>query len=197
MTASDLLAALTPVIDAFDALGIRHYIGGSLASSAHGVPRASIDADVVVDLSFEHVPALVARLRDAYYIDEGRVRSAVERRRSFNAIHLATMFKVDVFVSKGRPFDQQALERARPEALTDASGARRFFLATPEDTVLGKLEWFRAGGEVSERQWGDIVGVLKTGWPQLDQAYLTHWAAAVDVLDLLERARAEAAPERP
>jgi len=131
VTASELLAALAPVIDALEALGVRHYIGGSVASSAHGVPRASIDADVVADLSSEHVAPLVARLGDAYYIDEGRVRSAVESRRSFNAIHLATMFKVDVFVNKRRPFDRQAQERARPESLTDASGGRRFFLATP------------------------------------------------------------------
>lgn len=195
MTASDLLAALTPLIDALDELGVRHYIGGSVASSAHGVPRASIDADVVADLDSERVAPFVGRLSEAYYIDESRVRSAVESRRSFNAIHLATMFKVDVFVSKGRPFDQEALERARPEPLTDAAGARRFFVATPEDTVLAKLEWFRAGGEVSERQWGDIIGVLKTGWPQLDQGYLTRWATTLDVVDLLERARAEAAPE--
>jgi hypothetical protein len=195
VTASDLLAALTPLIEALEALGVRHYIGGSLASSAHGVPRASIDADVVAELDSERVAPLVARLHDAYYIDENRVRSAVGSRRSFNAIHLATMFKVDVFVSKGRPFDRESLERARPEPLTDASGARRFFLATPEDTILAKLEWFRAGGEVSERQWGDVVGVLKTCWPQLDQGYLTRWATTLEVGDLLERARAEAAPQ--
>jgi hypothetical protein len=194
VTGSDLLSALTPVVDALDALGVRYYIGGSVASSAHGVPRASIDADVIADLDFERVVPFVARLHGAYYVDESRARAAVESRRSFNVIHLATMFKIDVFVAKGRPFDREALRRARAEALDDAPDARRFFVASPEDTILAKLEWFRAGGEVSERQWADIVGVLKMVWPQAEHEYLGRWAAALGVGDLLGRARAEADP---
>jgi hypothetical protein len=190
LTAFDLFVALGPVVDALDSLGVEYYLGGSVASSAHGVPRASIDADVVADLGPEHVTPLVERLRNDYYVDEERVRAAVQSRRSFNAIHLATMFKVDVFAAKRRPFDREAFRRARPETLEEAPDARRFVVATAEDTVLAKLEWFRAGGEVSDRQWGDIVGVLKTA--PLDQEYLTRWAAALGVADLLERAWAEA-----
>jgi hypothetical protein len=194
VTASDLLSALTPVIEALEALGVAHYIGGSLASSAHGVPRASIDADVIADLGPGHVAPFVARLQGAYYVDEVRVRAAIDVRRSFNLIHLATMFKVDVFASKRRPFDREALRRARPESLEDTPGARRFLVASPEDTLLAKLEWFRAGGEVSDRQWADVVGVLKTGGPQLDYVYLRRWAAALDVGEQLERALLEADP---
>ena len=188
----DLLLALGPVVDAIEALGIRYFVGGSVASSAHGVPRASLDADLVADLGPEHVAPLVARLQEAYYVDEGRARAAVVSRRSFNLIHLATMFKIDVFAMKQRPFDRQALERARPEPLDDAADARRFPVASAEDTVLAKLEWFRAGGEASERQWLDVVGVLKTAWPQVDRVHLQRWALAIGVADLLERALAEA-----
>ena len=194
MTSSDLLSALGPVVAALDALGVRHYVGGSLASSAHGVPRASIDADVVADLRHEHVVPFVRRLEAAYYVDENRARAAVEARRSFNLIHLETMFKVDVFVTKRRPYDLEALERAQPEALDDSGDSPRFMTASREDIVLAKLEWFRAGGEVSERQWGDVVGVLRTGWPDLEQDYLRRWAVAIGVGDLLARALAEAAP---
>jgi len=72
VTAPDLLSALTPVLDALRGLGVRHYVGGSIASSAHGVPRASIDADVVAELLPVHVAPLVSALRDSYYVAEPR-----------------------------------------------------------------------------------------------------------------------------
>ena len=191
MTASDLLSALAPVVDALESLGVAYYVGGSLASSAHGVPRASIDADVIADLEHRHVAPFVSRLQDTYYLDAGRVRDAVEARRSFNLIHLATMFKVDVFASKRRPFDVEALQRARPQPFGDAPDALQFRVASAEDTILAKLEWFRSGGEVSDRQWADIVGVLRAVGRPLDSAYLEQWALALSVADILARARAE------
>jgi hypothetical protein len=194
VTATDLLLALEPVVAALEALGVRYYVAGSLASSAHGVPRASIDADLVADLRQAHVESLAARLQGAYYVDEERVRSAVQTRRSFNAIHLATMFKIDVFVAKGRPFDDEALDRARPRALEDVPEARQYVLASAEDTILAKLEWFRLGNEISDRQWADIVGMLKTGAERLDYGYLERWAGLLEVGDLLQRARRECEP---
>jgi hypothetical protein len=194
LTSSDLLRALGPVVDALEGLGVAYYVGGSLASSTHGVARSSIDADVVVELGPDHVAPLVRALGTAYYLSEDRIKAAVQARRSFNLIHLETMFKVDVFVAKERPFDRQVFARARSETLEDAPEARRFLVASPEDTILAKLEWFRAGGEVSERQWVDVVGVLKTGGDGLDRAYLRRWASSIGVEDLLERAVLDAGP---
>ena len=192
MTDSSLILALRPIADAFEALGVRYYLGGSVASSAHGIARASLDADVVALLEPQHVDALTARLADAYYIPVERLQSAVVMRSSCNFIHLATMFKIDVFVSKGRPFDREAASRARDQVIDEAPDAPRFPVASPEDTVLAKLEWFQLGGETSERQWWDIVGVLKVT-PGVDRAYLHHWAASLGVANLLERALADAA----
>lgn len=191
MTDSDLVAALQPVAEAFEALGVRYYLGGSMASSAHGIARASLDADVVAALELGHADALIARLTPAYYVPVDRLRWAVEARASFNLIHLTTMFKIDVFVSKGRPFDREAAARARAQAIDEAPDAPRFPVASPEDTVLAKLERFRLGGETSERQWWDVVGVLKVT-PDVDRAYLWHWAASLGVADLLDRALADA-----
>ena len=132
------------------------------------------------------------RLATVYYIPVDRLRSAVASRSSCNFIHLATMFKIDVFVSKGRPFDRQAAARARPQAIDDAPDAPRFPVASPEDTVLAKLEWFRLGGETSERQWWDVVGILKVT-EDSDRQYLRRWADSLGVTDLLERALADAA----
>jgi hypothetical protein len=190
MTTPELWAALDPVLRVLRELGVRHYVGGSIASSAHGVARASIDADVVAELAQPHQRAFVAALRDAYYVPEARVREAILRRASFNLIHLETMLKVDVFVSKDRPFDRRAMERAG-EAV-GAAGEATLRLASAEDTVLAKLEWYRRGGETSERQWTDVLGVLRVGGSALDRTYLAAGAKELGVGDLLERALREA-----
>lgn len=192
MTAPDLLLALGPVLEALRALGVRHYVGGSIASSAHGVPRASIDADLVAELGPRHAAPLAAALRDSYYVSEERVQDAVSRRGSFNVIHLETMVKVDVFVSRDRPFDRRAFDRAR---VADPGAGGEIPVSSAEDTILAKLEWFRSGGEVSERQWGDVLGVLRVA-VGLDETYLRRGAAELGVADLLARALAEAEPGR-
>jgi hypothetical protein len=191
MTASDLVSALQPLAEAFEAMGVPYYIGGSVASSAHGIARASLDADLVAALEPRHVGALIERLEQEYYVPAERVRRAVADRSTFNLIHLATMFKIDVFVSKGRPFDREAAARARPEALDEGPESPRFPVASAEDTVLAKLEWFRHGGETSERQWWDITGILRVT-ADIDHGYLRRWAASLGVTDLLERALADA-----
>lgn len=193
---SDLLIALAPVVNVLRDVGVRYFVGGSLASSAHGMARASLDVDLIVELDGRHVPVLVERLHEAYYLDVSRIESAIRLRRSFNLIHLATMFKIDVFVAKGRPFDAMAMQRATPETLGDEPGAPVVPLATAEDIVLAKLEWFEAGGRTSERQWTDVVGVLKLRQSDIDPAYLRRWAAALGVERLLEQALAEAAGDR-
>lgn len=192
MTAPDILLALGPVLEALRGLGVRHYVGGSIASSAYGVPRASIDADVVAELGPAHAPRLVAALRESYYVSEEHVRDAIARRASFNVIHFETMVKVDVFVSKNRPFDRRAFERARPAT---AESGRDLPVSSAEDTVLAKLDWYRRGGEVSERQWTDVTGVLRAVGA-FDEAYLRQGAIELGVVDLLARAIDEAQPGR-
>jgi hypothetical protein len=192
VTTPEIIAAAQLVADAFERLGIRYYVGGSLASSTRGVPRASIDVDMAAELRPEHVGPLVAALEDQYYVSEDRVRDAVASRRSFNVIHLATMMKVDVFVSRGRPFDHSAFERLTPESLDPVSPSRSYPVPRAEDVILLKLEWFRAGGEVSDRQWGDVVGVIRVAGAGLDRNYLARWAPELGVSDLLDRALAAA-----
>jgi hypothetical protein len=187
MTDPDLLAALTPVLRVLARLGVRHFVGGSIASSAHGVARASVDGDVVAELAAAHVEPFVAALRESYYVPEERIRDAVARKASFNLIHLDTMLKVDVFVSKDRPFDRRAFERSRSAAIEGASGAT-LPVSSAEDIVLAKLEWYRRGGEVSERQWTDVLGVLQAGTGDLDLPYLRRGSAELGVDDLLTRA---------
>ncbi len=185
---SEVVAALTPVVAAFDALGVPYRVGGSVASSAYGVPRSTLDVDVACDLRLVHVTPLVAALADAYYIDDAMLRDAVRRRACCNLIHLATMLKVDLFVCQDRAFERTAFTRGERRALDPAPGARVFDLTSAEDVVLHKLEWFVAGGSVSERQWLDLVGVLRVQRATIDVPYMRHWAAVLGVEALFERA---------
>ena len=59
---------------------------------------------------------------------------------------------------------------------------------SPEDILLAKLDGFRQGGEVSERQWRDIEGIVRTRFAKLDQSYLARGAERLGVTGLLERA---------
>jgi hypothetical protein len=100
-------------------------------------------------------------------------------------------FKVDIFVRKPRPFDTKQLERRRASVIaTDPE--QTIYVTSSEDVILSKLEWYRMGGEVSDRQWRDVLGVLKTRAGELELDYLRKWAKELNVGDLLERALKEA-----
>jgi hypothetical protein len=175
------------VIDALDGLGIRYAIGGSFASAVYGVMRATMDADLVVDLALPDVEPLAGALIGDFYADAESMREAVQQRSSFNLIHLGTMFKVDVFVAKTRAFDRSQLARRRLVLLSEEP-QRQAYVASAEDTILAKLEWYRMGGEVSERQWRDVLGVLLVQGERLDLGYLEKMATHIGVLDLLKQA---------
>lgn len=180
------------VTQTLEQIGIVYAVGGSLASSLHGVMRSTLDVDIVADMRLEHIPPLVAALAEEFYADDEMMRDAIKRHSSFNLIHYETAFKVDIFVRKLRPFDQMQLERRRTSVIAN-DPERSIYVTSPEDTVLAKLEWYRLGGEVSDRQWRDILGVLKTRAGELDLEYLRVWARELKVSDLLERALQEAA----
>jgi hypothetical protein len=189
VNAPSILQALEPVVQAFEALGIGYQIGGSIASSAYGIARATLDVDLVADLNGNQIRPLVDRLLDAYYVDEERVRDAVARRSSFNVIHLESMLKIDVFVLKSRLYDRVAFARARMQNLGEAELPRHhYYVASPEDVILNKLDWYRQGGCVSERQWNDVLGILKVQQYSLDIEYMQRWADALGLSDLLLRA---------
>ena len=187
----DILAATTPVVEALEAAGASYRIGGSVASSVHGIARATLDVDLVTDLGTGQVDAFMQGLGDAYYVDREMILDAVRRRSCFNVIHLATMLKVDLFVVKDDPFHRESFRRAKLDTLEDVDGARTFCISTPEDIILHKLAWYRMGECVSERQWRDAVGVIKVQGDALDLGYLRRWASDLHLVDLLDRALSE------
>lgn len=155
------------VTEVLEALSVPYLIGGSLASTLHGMVRTTQDSDIVADMRQEHLQPFVAALQDEFYVDDEMIAEALQRHSSFNIIHRETMFKVDVFVPWPRPFLQSQLARAQKQTFVFETEISAKF-ASPENTILAKLEWYRIGGEVSERQWRDILGVLKTRANALD-----------------------------
>lgn len=189
----DPIAVAVIVAELLDRAGIRYVIGGSFASSVHGEPRSTNDVDIVMDLSEDQAAALIAGLRDEYYVDAGAVGEALEVGGSFNIIHIPTAVKIDVFIAGEDVLDRARLERRQVLRIPATAGTEAVvYVDTPEDTIIRKLEWFRRGGESSERQWRDVLGVLRTQAGSLDNAYLHAWAERLAVLDLLERAMREA-----
>jgi hypothetical protein len=179
------------VTQTLEKIGIPYAIGGSLASSLHGVMRSTLDVDIVADMKMEHIPPLVAALSKEFYADDEMMRDAIEHHSSFNLIHYETAFKVDIFIRKSRAFDEMQLSRRR-SSLIATDPDQSVYVTSPEDTILAKLEWYRMGGEVSDRQWRDILGVMKTRAGDLDLKYLKKWAGELKVGDLLERALTDA-----
>lgn len=179
------------VAQTLEKIGVAYAVGGSLASSLHGVMRSTLDVDFVADMRLEHIQPLVAALSQEFYADDEMMRNAIERHSSFNLIHYETAFKVDIFIRKSRSFDQMQLQRRRASVIT-LNPDESIYITSPEDTILAKLEWYRLGGETSDRQWRDILGVLKTRWGELDLGYLRQWAGELNVSDLLERALKQA-----
>jgi len=184
---SEPIQVTLKVVLTFERLGIPYLIGGSFASAIHGIVRATMDVDLVADIKPSHISSLVALLENEFYIDAEMILDAIQHTSSFNLIHLETMFKVDVFILKQRPFDLNQMQRRISQSVGDSPDDQAYF-STAEDIVLAKLEWFHAGGETSERQWRDILGVLDLQSDRLDLEYLKKWAAILGIRDLLQRA---------
>ncbi len=172
-------------------LGIPYLISGSLASTLYGMIRTTQDSDIIAEMRPAHIQSFVAALQNEFFLDEEMIAESIQRNSSFNIIHRDTMFKVDVFIPRPRPFHQSQLARAQRQTFSLESEMSANF-ASAEDTILSKLEWYRMGSDVSDRQWRDILGVLKTRSGELDLDYLHKWAKELKVSDLLERALKQA-----
>lgn len=185
----DLVSALGTVKTALETLRIRYFVGGSVASSFHGAMRSTMDVDVVAELRLEHVPFLIAAVAKEYYVSEPAMRDAIQRRSCFNLIHLPTSFKVDIFVSRGRRFDVSSLARSTVHRLGTEEHGLDVPVASVEDILLAKLDWYRAGNEASERQWDDVSRLYKLNRDNLDWTYLETTAEEIGVTALLDRLR--------
>jgi len=180
---SELASVLKLVASALERLRVPYAVGGSVASSVRGVMRATYDIDIVARLDVAAAGPLAAALGPDWYADPEQIRDALLAGRAFNVIHVPTSHKVDIFPAIDA-FHISEIQRATP---ADFAPGVSVPVASPEDCLLAKLRWYRDGGEVSDRQWSDITGIVATN-PALDRLYLNLWGARLGVAGLLEKA---------
>ena len=186
--------AIRSAIEGFRSLGIPFLVGGSFASSAWGIPRYTQDLDLSVQISESQVDAILATFGADFMVSREEIHTALFESspyRSFQLLHFDEVFKVDVFIVQDTPFARS--EYARAVELEVFPGVLAP-TASAEDTILRKLDWFRLGNRVSDRQWNDVCQVVFARGENLDVAYLRRWAEELGLLDLLEEALRQVGP---
>ena len=189
MINSPLIGALRAVSAVLERLEIPYMIGGSVASSSRGITRATRDIDLVAQIAPEHAGLLSAGLGPDWYADVDQIREAVLADRSFNLIHIPTSQKIDIFPANDA-FGASQLQRATRATLDFLGESQTYPVASAEDILLAKLQWYRDGGEVSDREWSDITGIVAVN-PVLERQYLEAWATRLGIRRLLARALAD------
>ena len=190
------IAGFLKLLEIIDQLEIRYFIGGSVASGIHGIPRFTRDVDFVVDLDPDLLPEFSRLLGAAFYHDLETIERAVSLRRPFNIIHIASAYKYDFYPAQNDDFASAQLGRRREE-LGNPFGIGEdieFFVSTPEDTLLSKLRWFHLRGRQSQYQWDDMRGILSRKRDRLDYDYLRRWAERFALADLLDELLASPPP---
>jgi hypothetical protein len=195
MPLAEALRVSLKVARILEDLAIPYLVGGSLASSLHGIPRTTHDVDMVADLRVEHVEPFLTALGSDFYVSPQAVTDAVANRGSFNLIDQETILKIDIFVLKEDRLSKAEMTRSVTVELPADSPQEwppTLVVASAEDIVLQKLLWYRLGQGVSDRQWRDVLGVIKVQAQRLDFAYLEQHAERSEIHDLLSRAFREA-----
>jgi hypothetical protein len=150
------------------------------------------DVDLAVDLTPDQIDELAASLHGEFYADAALIRESFALGRAANWIHYATAYKFALFPHRDDDYSRMEFRRRTFREIHSLTGAPvECAVASAEDTILRKLEWYRGAGEASERQWNDLRGIRKAQGARLDRAYLRKWAPDLKVADLLERLLAE------
>jgi hypothetical protein len=185
---SSLREAAVTFFQTLDRLGIIYAVGGSLASSLHGVARATQDIDVVIDLHADQIKEFYQALAAQFYLDEGAMLRAVGQGNSFNVIHFESGLKIDVFVASRHPLGSDQLAHRQLEGTALLGGEPiQVSVISAEDILLAKLLWYQEGGNVSERQWNDLLNLVLVQGDRLDRQYLDVQAKRLGVSHLLVR----------
>ena len=164
------LALVVRIAAILDDLDIPYALGGSVASSFFGEPRATADVDIAIRLNAESGESFLERVLAEFYVPTESARNAIHTHQSFNLLAESSGFKADFFVAGDGLLDRRQLERRVLIPLAHVPAG--LWVTSPEDQVLRKLDWYRMGGSVSDRQWRDVVGIIIVRGAALDLDYL-------------------------
>lgn len=188
MTLADPLRIIGKLDTVFSKLNIPYFVGGSIASSLYGIPRATQDVDIIVEMSVAHVNMFIKSIEDDFVVNVDAVKSAVRKKSCFNIIDKEELYKVDIFIQKPDDISKAAMLRKIKYTVSELEEIKAFYICSPEDIISHKLYWFKLGGNVSERQWNDVLEVLKVQGKRIDFDYLRNICKALDVEKLLDKA---------
>lgn len=176
----ELSDTLREIVARLEAQGIPYMLVGSVAALAYGRSRSTQDFDVVIEANVPTLRALVRSLpEERYYASEEAAMEALRYETQFNVIDMVTGWKADLIPRKRRPFSEAEFgRRSRVEVLGVPT-----FVASPEDTIVAKLEWAKAGGG-SERQLEDVRELTRLRGAELDREYIERWVHALGLAEM-------------
>ncbi|MDY6782330.1 MAG: hypothetical protein SW833_07230 [Cyanobacteriota bacterium] len=171
----------------FDSLAIPHYITGGVASTTYGEPRTTRDLNIVIFVARSQLDVLVSALEQAGFYVPGVEDARAGSMQSLGITHLTTIARADLILAEESEFDRLKLSR-RWEI--EIPGRGLLYFASPEDVILNKLRWGQSSQ--SEKQWRDVLGILKVQTTQLDFDYLRSLGEQLELTDVLSQAFSEA-----
>ncbi len=188
MTQKSFFAEVVRIIET---AGIPYMVTGSFASSYHGEPRASNDADIIISPSEDQLDTFIELLGTDYYVDADTAKDAFNRQSMFNIIDSLQGWKADLIICKERPYSQEEFYRRTQGTIAGIN----VMVASPEDIILSKLEWAKKGQ--SQLQFRDALGVASIQFQQLDIDYLRKWAKDLKIDQLLNTLLEQAEALKP
>lgn len=169
----------------FEELGISYYITGGVAAISYGEPRTTQDLDLVMAISPDVIDRLSDALTEAGFYVPGIDDVKSGRMRTLQIIEMESISRADLVVAGTDEFERLKFTRRR---VIEFEGTALYF-ASPEDVILNKLRWRQRSG--SEKQWRDVLGVLKVQAENLDFGYMRDWAEQLGLVDALNQAVTE------
>jgi hypothetical protein len=179
---SEELDVLLLVTGRLEATGIPYMVSGSTALNVYAEPRMTRDIDIVVEIGLRQVDSIGAAFAADFYCDRDMIRQAIVAQSAFNAIHTATVVKIDFIVRKDSPYRRLEFERRRSVTVD----GHAIWVVAPEDLLLSKLVWAKPSR--SELQLRDARNLIACT-PDLDWPYVERWAEDLTVTDLLAEIR--------